>query len=190
VPRHRETSRPKNPRTAEPGPGFVAIGIIRAARGIHGELRIEPLSDIEGRFDPGRRVYIDGTAYLLARARSDRHGLLLTIDGVSGRDAAESLIGKVLEIREDESPSLPEDTYYRHEIVGLRVFDAAGASIGRIEEVLETGANDVYVVRDESGETLIPAVDSIVKRVDLALREMHVELIPGLERREVKSRSS
>jgi 16S rRNA processing protein RimM len=68
----------------------------------------------------------------------------------------------------------------------MEVVDAGGNALGRIEEVLDTGANDVYIVRSAEGELLLPAIDSVVKDVDVAGRRMVVELIEGLERRPVR----
>jgi 16S rRNA processing protein RimM len=185
VPQERSRRRPTPNPTNEPTPGFISVGIIRAARGVHGELRVESLTDVPGRFQAGAVIQIDGIKHQIARARTDRHGLLLTFEGIADRTAAEARKGKLLEVPETESPDLADGAYYRHQIVGLRVTDTAGGDLGRIEEILETGANDVFVVRDGSGETLIPALDSIVKHIDVAGGEMHVELVRGLERRNV-----
>jgi 16S rRNA processing protein RimM len=150
---------------------------------VRGELRVESLTDVEGRFEPGCVLHVNGAERKVERARRDRHGLLLMLEGIATRDDAEELWGALLEVPESQSPPLAEGSYYQHQVVGLRVQDLAGTDLGRIEEVLETGANDVYVVRSESGETLIPALDSVIKQVDIVHGVMVVELLEGLEQR-------
>ena len=103
---------------------------------------------------------------------------------VTDRTAAEALIGASLFIERALLPDLEADTYYWFELIGLRVEDVGGENLGEIETVLATGSNDVYVVRDHSGEPareiLVPALASVVMEVDLARGVMRVELPEGL----------
>ncbi len=92
----------------------------------------------------------------------------------------------LLEVPIDDLPELEEDAFYRFEILGLRVVDEDGTELGEVEEVIETGSNDVYVVRDAESELLIPAIDSVVKQVDTTEKRMIVTLLEGLERRPLK----
>jgi 16S rRNA processing protein RimM len=89
-------------------------------------------------------------------------------------------------VPEGDLPDLGADQYFRFDIVGINVVDESGLALGNVEEVLDTGADDVYVVRDDESELLIPAIDSVVKEIDISGRRMVVELIPGLERRALK----
>jgi 16S rRNA processing protein RimM len=93
---------------------------------------------------------------------------------------ATALFGELLYVRRDEAANLPRGSYFEHEVVGLRVETAEGRALGTVAEILRTGANDVYVVRGDLGEVLIPAVRHVVKRVEMASRRIVVELIPGL----------
>ena len=154
-----------------------------APRGVRGELKVEPLTDFSRRFQPGATVCASGVTYTVRRARPHRGALLLELEGIETREQAETLRGLLLEVPEEGLASLPQGRYYRFQILGMEVVDREGRSLGRVEEVLDTGANDVYLVRDREGELLIPAIDSVVKEVDVAGRRMVVELIEGLERR-------
>jgi 16S rRNA processing protein RimM len=146
------------------------------------------MTDFPDRFMPGSKVWAAGREYTVSGARAHQDTLLITLEGVDTRTQAEGLRHQLLEVREDELSDLEEDAYYRFEIIGLKVVDLEGAELGKVAEVLETGSNDVYIVRDAESEVLIPAIDSVVKDVDLDAGVMTVELIGGLERRPLKSK--
>jgi 16S rRNA processing protein RimM len=93
---------------------------------------------------------------------------------------AATLFGELLYVSRDEAATLPRGSYFEHEVVGLRVETVEGGVLGTIAEILRTGANDVYVVRGERGEVLIPAVRHVVRRVDLPGGRIVVALLPGL----------
>lgn len=183
MPGKRPPKRPTSRTPPQPRSGFVAVGWVRAPRGIRGELTIDPLTDFAGRFQPGATVWASGVPYAVRRARSHRRALLLELEGIETRDQAETFRGLLLEVPEKELAPLAEGQYYRFEIIGMDVVDREDQSLGRIEEILDTGANDVYVVQSADGELLLPAIDAVVKEVDVAGRRMVVELIEGLERR-------
>ncbi len=178
-------ARKKHPRAPrpEPRPGFVAVGYVRAPRGVRGEFKVEPLSDIPERFLPTATLWAGGVQHTVRASRQSCDTLLLQLDGVDTREQAESLRGLLFEVPETESPALAEGTYFHHQIVGLEVRASDGESLGRVASILETGANDVYVVRSEAGELLIPAIDSVIRTVDLARGVIIVSQLDGMERR-------
>ena len=75
---------------------------------------------------------------------------------------------------------LPAGQYYRFQIIGLQVWTTLGDYLGKVEDVLPTGSNDVYVVQSEAGELLVPAIDDVVKKIDVEGNRMVVELLPGM----------
>jgi 16S rRNA processing protein RimM len=109
-----------------------------------------------------------------------RPEVILKLGEVTDRDAAEGLRGLLVQVPESEAWKLPRGRFYWHQILGLRVVTTAGDEIGTVAEILETGANDVYVVRGDGGERLIPAITQVVKWINPARGEMLVELMPGL----------
>jgi len=113
--------------------------------------------------------------------------LLLHLEGIDTREQAEALRGLLLEVPEDELAPLAEDQYFRFQILGMEVVDQDGQPLGRVEEILDTGATDVYVVRSAEGELLLPAIDTVVKEIDVAGRRMVVDVPEGLERRTTTS---
>lgn len=184
-PAPRTSRRPHRP---QPRPGYVAVGLIRGAHGVRGALKVEPLTDFPHRFEPGASLWLAGERRTVGGASPARGGLLLQLEGVTTREQAEALRGQLLEVPERELAPLQEGQYFRFQLIGMAVFDAASTLLGRLEEVIETGANDVFAVRNDEGELLIPAIDSVVREVDVTNRRMTVELPPGLERRTVKMR--
>jgi len=185
VPAKRPSGRRPDP---QPRKGYVAIAFVRSPHGIHGELEIEPMTDFPDRFMPGSELYAGGRKHRVRAVRAHLKTLLLALEGVNTRNEADAFRHQLLEVPQAELGELEEDAYYRFEIVGLDVVDQDGAALGKVADVLETGANDVYVVRDAEHETLIPAIDSVVRDVDLERRVMTVEMLAGLERRPLKSK--
>ena len=117
----------------------------------------------------------------LERHRFQRGRLVAKLAGVDDREAALALRGAYLQVPIDEAVSLPEGRYYWHQIIGLSVETGEGRTLGTISDILETGSNDVYVVRRDGGELLVPALKTVIRRVDLSAGRMVVDLPPGLE---------
>lgn len=180
----------KNPPRKLPDPqprkGFVAVAFVRGAHGLRGEMAIDPMTDFPDRFMPGSKLWAAGREYTVRGARAHQDTLLVALEGIETRNQAAELRHQLLEVRQDELGDLEEDAYYRFEIIGLKVVDKGGTALGNVVDVLETGSNDVYIVRDAESEVLIPAIDSVVKDVDLDGGVMTVDLIAGLERRPLK----
>jgi 16S rRNA processing protein RimM len=166
---------------------YLAIGRISGAHGIRGEVKVEVLTDFPERFKPGARAYLgvgtdDPEARLVrvVAARPHKGGLLVKLDIVPDRNAAELLRDQYLLIPETEAMPLGDHENYLHDLVGLQVETADGRHLGALKEILITKANDVYVVNGPGGEILLPALRDVVLRVDLPARRMVVALPEGL----------
>ena len=159
------------------------MGWIRGPHGTRGELRVSTLTDFPERFAAGSELWANGARYQVSSARPHRGGQLVELEGVVAREQAEALSGALLEVPEQELASLPDGQYFRFQIIGMDVVDGEGAPLGRVSEVLDTGANDVYIVRNDEGDLLIPAIDAVVREIDHEAGHMVVELLEGLERR-------
>jgi 16S rRNA processing protein RimM len=119
--------------------------------------------------------------YEIDWVKSHSRGALLTLKEVTGRDQAKSLIGSKLYIEKAELPELEDGAYYWFDLIGVNVYTSDDRYIGRIDSIIETGANDVYVVKDADKEILVPALESVVRSIDIESKIMRVELPEGLE---------
>ena len=114
------------------------------------------------------------------RAHRGHPQVILGLEEITDLDAAEAIRGWLVQVPESEAWKLPRGRYYWHQIVGLRVVTTEGEALGTVSEILETGANDVYVVKGDGGERLIPAIKQVVKQIAPERGEIVVALIPGL----------
>ena len=190
APRRRYTKRVKDTREETPAPETkapqtldpetaVTIGHITSIHGIKGELRVMPLTDFPERFNPGAEVWLDGKPLQVLRRRWQGKEMIVSLEGVDTRDAADALRGK--ELMAPSPTQLQEGVFYQHDIIGLRAVTSAGEALGRVSEVISTGSNDVYVITGDRGELLLPALEDVVLEVDLANSRIVVDVIEGLE---------
>jgi 16S rRNA processing protein RimM len=165
-------------------PVFLLIGRVLRPHGVRGSLLVEPLSEIVETIPAGSTVYLGPERRPARTVGMLRHGRMyrMQIVGCEDRDAAEAFRGMELQIEVEERPPLPPGRYYHWQVIGLRVATEAGEPLGEIRQILETGANDVYVVATPDGsEILLPAITSVVRGVDLEAGVMTVHMLPGLE---------
>lgn len=170
---HREQRMPRD--------GYRAVGLVERPRGLKGELKALPLTDFPERFAVGARVYIAGQARTVARVTWQKGRVYFYCHGIDDREAAERLRNELIEVPIGERPDDAGEFWYIDEIEGLRVVEVNGNTLGAVREVLQTGANDVYVV-EQAGrrDVLVPALRDVVKRIDLTAGEMLVDLPDGL----------
>lgn len=164
-------------------PTYVAVGQLLRPHGIRGEMRMAILTDFPERLKPGLRVFLgdDHRPAKLHSVRPHQDVLLVAFDGYADRTAVEPLRNQVVSVLSSQIPPLPEGEYYHHQLLGLQVFAEDGGLLGNLTEILETGANDVYVIQDDAGgEILLPALDETILEIDLAAGRMRVHLLPGL----------
>lgn len=165
---------------------LLVVGKVTRPHGIAGEVKVELAPEYAGALDGIRRVFIGDThqqprpCRVLA-SREHQGALLLKLDCSINRNDAEALRGSRVSIRLTDLPKLPAGAYYSHDLIGLSVVRETGETLGTLAEVLATGSNDVYVVKTVSGEVLLPALESVVRAVDLAARQMTVSVPEGLE---------
>lgn len=167
---------------------MIIVGEITGAHGIKGQVKAECLTDFpEVRFAPGAELYVEKLRQnRKVLAASVHKGLyLLTLDGIEDRDAAQALLHTYLRVPMDSLPPLPEGEYYHFQLIGLQVFEGE-RYLGQLTEIMETGANDVYIIKNAEpapglpAEILLPALQSCIKQVDLAAGRMQVQIPAGL----------
>ena len=166
-------------------PERIRIAKIVGVHGVDGEIKAFPLSDFKDRYESLNEVLVEYPTrterFVMERVRWHKKLLLIKFKGVDSAGEAEALRDGYLSVGRNEVYPLPEDHFYIFELVGLKVLDSKGTFLGIVVDVLQTGANDVFVVGDADGnEILIPALRKVVLNVDLEAGRMEVFLPPGL----------
>jgi 16S rRNA processing protein RimM len=163
-----------DPKTA------VSVGRVVSAHGIHGDLKVESLTDFPERFRAGSRLWLESVPRTVERSRRQGKMLVVKLEEIDSRTEAEALRGKQLMVPQAQAIE-QESVYYLHDIIGLQVVEESGNALGEVVDVLVTGSNDVYVVQGRRGEMLLPALDDVIKHVDLHARRILVDVPEGLQ---------
>ena len=164
-----------------PEPNFLIVGRVLRAWGIRGDLKVQPMTDRPADFARLTQVYV-GTPprrYAVQSFRPYQSNWLLHLDEVVTRTQAEALHDQPI-FTERVPRQLAAGEYLADQIIGLKVITIEGEALGTLVEIIATGANDVYVVRGDRGEVLLPARTEVIRSIDLAKATMTVELLPGL----------
>ena len=165
-------------------PEFLAVGKLRRPHGVRGEILMSVWTDFHEYLQPGVKVYV-GEKHLHLTIRSVRwhnRNMLIAFEGCTDRDQAGEFRNQLVMTRADDLPSLPTGEFYTHQLIGMRVItNDENTFLGKLVEIIATGANDVYVVQPEEGpDILLPDIDSVILDIDLKGGEIRVHLIPGL----------
>ncbi|MDE6605842.1 MAG: ribosome maturation factor RimM [Clostridia bacterium] len=144
----------------------LTIGYISKAQGVKGEVKISPLTDDASRFKKLKSVYLDGKSYAVKSVRLLPNGIFMAFEGIDDRNSAELLRNKEIQIERKDAVNLPKDRYFIVDVVGCEVF-ADDEKIGKLIDVLQYGSADVYVISTPKGKAMIPAIERIIKQVDV-----------------------
>ena len=164
----------------------IVMGKISGVHGLKGALKLHVYAEApETIFVKGRQVEIQNARvherYMVHSLVPHGNGFLLFLKEITTRTDAESLIGGKIEISRSDLPVLTEEnTYYWHDLIGLTVVTDTDEELGKIDHIIETGSNDVYVVQAGKREVLLPAIESVILSVDLENGRMIVSIPPGL----------
>jgi 16S rRNA processing protein RimM len=164
-------------------PPYLIVARVVSPQGNRGEVKAELITDFPDRFESTTAVYVgsDHRRFELEGYRVLERVVVLKLRGVESIDQAEQLRGELIEIPQEDAVTLPSGHYFWHQIIGLRVVTAEGEELGSLDDILETGSNDVYVVHGPRGESLIPAIKEVVKSIDLETATMTVHLLPWVD---------
>jgi len=168
---------------------LLSIGKIVGVHGLNGVLKIFSYAESPARYTSGMSLHLkdshgNGFVLKVAWAKPHSKSILLSLEGIRNRDQAQELVGSELFIEKAALEVLEEGTYYWTELLGLSVYSLAGDYLGEVSSIVQTGSNDVYVVKRMDGtiekEVLIPALVSVVREIDLDQGIMRVDLPDGL----------
>ncbi|MGD2207116.1 MAG: ribosome maturation factor RimM [Anaerolineae bacterium] len=164
----------------------MTIGRVVGVHGVRGEIKVQILTEDPYRFGLLKRVFIglegeEPIPWELERYRLHKGRALLKLAGCHDRIRASMLHRQLVQVSLDEALPLDEDEYYEYQIIGLAVWTVNGEHLGNVIEILETGANDVYVVGGPGQrDILIPAIEGVILQVDLDAGKLVVKLLEGL----------
>ncbi len=164
-------------------PVYLTVGYLRRAHGLHGEMLMDVYTEFPERLRPGVTVYLgeEHQPMKIASVRPHKQALLIAFQGIHTPEAAGRWRNTWVYVTAADRPPLPPGQYYVHQVLGLRVVTEEGRLLGHLTEVLETGANKVYVVETEDGrEILLPAIDEVIRAIDLERDEIRIHLLEGL----------
>ncbi len=163
---------------------LLLIGKVVRPHGIRGELKIESYSESPSTFSKGRRLYFytregELEEKELISVRPHKKFFLIKVKDINDRNKAEEYRNVKIYI-EKSILEKEEGEYFWYELIGLDVYLVSGEYIGKIENILPTGSNDVYIVGKEEKEYLIPAIEDVVKEIDIERKKMIIEPLEGL----------
>ncbi len=165
-------------------PVYLSVGVLRRPHGLRGEMLMEVLTDFPQRLKPRVTLLVgpQHKSMRLASVRGHNDGLLVRFEGIENPEEAGKYRGHTVFVRAEDRPPLPEGEYYHHQVIGLRVVNEADEELGVLAEILQTGANEVYIVqRPEKSDLLLPAIEEVILHIDPQAGLVRVRLLPGLD---------
>ena len=165
-------------------PVYLNVGFLRRPHGVRGEIMLEIQTEHPEIFIPDAQFYIgeEHQPYTIASSRPHKKGILLSFENIQDRDKIGKFRNTHVYAKISELPKLDDHEFYDYEIIGLEIIEeATKKSLGKIKEIIKTGANDVYVaMQDDGKEILIPAIPDVVLEIDIDSKIMYVFLLDGL----------
>ena len=163
----------------------LEVGQIVNTFGIKGEVKVVPFTDDIKRFDELKNVYVktkkESKQYKVENVKYHKNMVLIKLEGINNVESAEILRNAFLEIDRKDAVPLEEGTYFIADLIGLEVYTEEGKLLGKVDDIYNTGSNDIYVVKDELGkQILLPGIKEVIKEVMLEQEKIIVHLIPGL----------
>lgn len=163
----------------------LEIGQIVNTFGIKGMIKVKPFTDDIKRFDDLEKVYVEKNntkvEYEIEEVKYHKDMVLIKFKSVDTVEQAEKLRNSYLKVSRDSVEDLEEDRYYIVDLIGIEVYTDENILLGKLEDIFNTGSNDIYVVKNELGkQILLPAISDVIKQIDMENKKMIVHIIKGL----------
>ncbi len=164
---------------------YFEVGQIVNTFGVKGMLKVKPFTDDANRFEELKKVYICKKEKLeeveIEEVKYHKDMVLLKVKGIDDMNEAEKVKGLYLKIDRKNAKKLPKDTYFIADLLGLEVYSDKEELLGKVDDIFRTGANDVYVVKNEKGkQLLLPGIPEVIKEIDLEKEKIIVHILKGL----------
>ena len=165
---------------------YFEVGQIVNTFGIKGFIKIKPFTDEVSRFEELKEIYVEQKNKELKEVKIEKISyqkelVLIKLKGIDYLTQAKKLKGLYLKISRKNAKKLPKGTYFIADLIGMNVYSDEGKLLGKLDDVYSTGANDVYVVKNENGiQVLLPATQEVIKQIDLDNEKIIVHMLEGL----------
>ncbi len=164
-------------------PEYLVVGFLRRAHGVRGEMVMEVHTDFPERLKPKTKVFVGDKhqPMMIDGTRFHQEGLLVKFKDLDKPEDAARYRNQLVYVTAADRPQLPKGQYYHHELIGFDVVDEEDKTVGKLIEIMQTGANDVYVAtRPDGTEILLPVIPSVVLDIEADRRLIRVHLLDGL----------
>lgn len=164
---------------------FIIIGKIVSTHGNKGEVKVVPLTNSIDRFRKLTDIFIikgnNKRLLNINNLKIKKNTVILKLEGIENIEKAEMIVGSFLEVKRSNAIKLPKDTYFIFDIIGLEVYTNENELLGKVDNIISTGNNDVYVVKNkDKQEILIPAIREVIKNIDLEKKRISINMVDGL----------
>ena len=163
---------------------YLSIGQIVNIHGFNGAVKVYPLTDDMIRFKKLKEIYVEENTqlvkYEVESIKFLSNTVAIKLKGIDTEEEANKLRNLYMKVDRKSAVKLPKDSYFICDLIDLEVYDEKGSLLGTIKDVLQTGSNDVYIIRTEEKDILVPALKNVVKKIDLVNKKIMVKLPEGL----------
>ena len=164
---------------------YFEIGQIVNTNGLKGFVKVKPFTDDIKEFETFETIYVQKKTELIEfkieSVRYAKNMVLLKLKGIDDIDSAEALRNLYIKVSREQLPELQENSYYIVDLLECEVVTVEGKILGKMDDVFNTGSNDIYVVKNEKGkQILLPAIKEVIKTIDIPNRKITVKLMEGL----------
>ena len=164
---------------------YFEIGQIVNHFGIKGMVKVNPFTDDISQFEEMETILVDKKGSLLEiqieEVKYSKNQVLLKLKGIETVEDAEKYRNCYLKLPREKARKLPKNTYFIADLIGLEVYKEDGSLLGKVDDIYNTGASDIYVIKDTLGkQILLPAIKEVIKQIDLEQEKIVVHLLEGL----------
>lgn len=164
---------------------YFEIGQIVNHFGIKGMVKVNPFTDDISKFEELKTILLEQNKKLIEvqieEVKYSKNQVLLKLKGINTVEDAEKYRGCYLKIARKDAKKLPKDTYFIADLIGTTVYTEEGVLLGKVQDIYNSGASDIYVVKDDNGkQILLPAINEVIKDIDIEQEKITVHLIKGL----------
>ena len=164
---------------------YFEIGQIVNTFGVKGMVKVNPFTDDISQFEKMKSILIDKKETLIEmqieEVKYSKNQILLKLKGIETIEEAEKYRNCYLKLPREKAKKLPKDTYFIADLIGLDVYTEEGNFLGKVDDIYNSGASDIYVIKNELGkQILLPAIKEVIKQIDLEQEKIIVHLLKGL----------